>query len=140
MIRRVSPKFAIAALPVAISLLVFAGCGGSDSKPAYCANVDAFQQSVDDFGTSLKSLNPTEISNAGDQVENTGQAMISSARADFPAETTALRTSIKQVRQGLDQLSTSSDKPVAIAALVADLSELKTDYANFREASNSACE
>lgn len=139
MTKNLSSKFTFVALPLAVSVLVFAGCGGSE-KPAYCANVDAFQQSVDDFGTSLKSLDVAQIQAAGDQVQNTGDAMIASARADFPTETTALRTSIREVRSELNGLSTANDKPAAIASLVAGLSALKTDYAAFQDASKSACD
>lgn len=50
-----APRLAL--LTLTISVVALVGCGGGDSKPAFCANEDAFQQSVTDFGNSLKSLN-----------------------------------------------------------------------------------
>ena len=87
-----------------------------------------FQQSVTDFGNSLKSLNVSQIQAAGDTVKSSGDAMISSARPSYPTETTALRSSIDQVQSGLSGLATSNDKPAAVASLVANLETLQTAY------------
>ena len=116
-----APRLAL--LTLTISVVALVGCGGGDSHPAFCANEAAFQQSVADFGNSLKSLNVSQIQAAGDTVKASGDAMISSARASYPSETTALRSSIDQVKSGLSGLASSNDKPAAVAALVADLAD-----------------
>lgn len=66
--------------------------------------------------------------------------MISSARASYPSETSkALRSSIDQVKSGLSGLASSNDKPAAVAALVADLATLQTDYKALEDATSSDC-
>lgn len=141
-IARMNLKYAplLALVALTISVVAFAGCGGSSSsKPAFCANEAAFQQSVADFGNSLKSLNVSQIEAAGETVKSSGDAMISSARSSYPTETTALRSSIDQVQSGLSGLATSNDKPAAVASLVANLATLQTDYKALEDATSSDC-
>ena len=84
-------------VPLALiaTALVAAGCGGS-SKPAYCSNVSDLQQSVDDLkNIQLKSGALSTLQTDLQKVQNNADAVVSSAKQDFPSQTSALKSSVR---------------------------------------------
>ena len=129
-------------VPVALAAtaLLAAGCGGSSSKPDYCSNVSDLQSSVD----TLKSVNlgSDSLSNVQtdvNQVENDANAVVSSAKADFPDETSALDSSVTSLSNAIKQLP-ASPSPQQLLALAPQISGTVTAAQNLNDATSSACD
>ena len=125
---------------LAIAALVAAGCGGDD-KPAYCENVADLQVSVDDVknvqltDSGALSTLQTELP----QVRSDADAVVSSAKQDFPDETSALKSSVSTVATTIEQLPAS---PTAqqLAPLAQEISGVVTAANALDSATSSACD
>jgi len=93
----------VAALAAVTVLL--AGCGGS-SKPGYCSNVNDLKQSVQGL-TDVKVVEngTSSLKYALTTVQSNAEAVISSAKSDFPSETSALNTSLQSLSTSVQQLA-----------------------------------
>ena len=120
--------------------LVAAGCGGDDA-PAYCENVADLQVSVDDVKNvqlsesgALSTLK-TELT----QVQSDANAVVSSAKQDFPSQTSALKSSVSKLSTTIEQLPAS---PTAqqLAPLAQDVSSVVTAAQDLDSATSSACD
>ena len=125
---------------LAIAALVAAGCGGDD-KPAYCSNVSDLQQSVGD----LKNV---QLSESGalstlqtdlQKVQSDANAVVSSAKQDFPRQTSALTSSVSTVSTTIKQLPAS---PTAqqLAPVAHEISSVVTAAKDLDSATSSACD
>ena len=124
---------------LAATVLVAAGCGGSD-KPAYCSNVSDLQQSVDDLkGVKLESGALSTLQTDLKNVQSNADAVVSSAKQDFPSETSALESSVLSLSSAVDQLPAA---PTAeqLAALVPMVSSAVTAAKGLESATSSACD
>ena len=127
------------ALAGACAALVAAGCGGSD-KPAYCSNVSDLQQSVDDLkGVKLESGALSTLQTDVKTVQSDADAVVSSAKQDFPNETSALKSSVSTLSTAVKQLP-SSPTAQQLAALVPDITNTVTAAKNLSSATKSACD
>ncbi len=117
-----------------------AGCGGDD-KPAYCEDVADLQVSVDDVknvqlsDSGALSTLQTELQ----QVRSDADAVVSSAKQDFPDETSALKSSVSTVATTIEQLPAS---PTAqqLAPLAQEISAVVTAANGLDSATSSACD
>ena len=125
---------------LAIAALVAAGCGGDD-EPAYCENVADLQVSVDDVkkvqlneSGALSTLQ-TELT----QVRSDANAVVSSAKQDFPSETSALKSSVSKLSTTIEALPTS---PTAqqLAPVAQQVAGVVTAAQDLDSATNSACD
>jgi hypothetical protein len=127
----------LAAALVAAIVAVLVGCGGS-SKPSYCSDLSNLKSSVND----LKNVSITDLSavkSAIQKVESDGKAVVSSAKNDFPSETSALSTSLSALETTLGQLN-SSTATAALKQLPAQVSATVTAVDNFSSATKSKCD
>jgi hypothetical protein len=127
----------LAAALVAAIVAVLVGCGGS-SKPSYCSDLSNLKSSVND----LKNVSITDLSSvksAIQKVESDGKAVVSSAKDDFPSETSALSTSLSALETTLGQLN-SSTATAALKQLPAQVSATVTAVDNFSSATKSKCD
>ena len=87
----------------------FAGCGGS-SKPSYCSKTADLKQSVQDLGSvNIIQGGTSALTTALSTVETNAQAVVSSAKSDFPDETAAINSSISALKQSAQQLARVAD-------------------------------
>ena len=124
---------------LAATVLVSAGCGGSD-KPAYCSNVSDLQQSVDDLkGVKVESGALSTLKTDVQEVRSNADAVVSSAKQDFPSETSALESSLSSLSTAVDQLPAA---PTAeqLASLVPMVSSVVTAADGLKSATSSACD
>ena len=125
---------------LAAAALVAAGCGGDD-EPAYCSNVGDLQQSVDD----LKNVQLTEsgslssLQTAIQEVQSDADAAVSSAKEDFPNETSALKSSVSSLSTTINELP-SSPTAQELAALAPDINSVVTAAKDLDSATSSACD
>ena len=125
---------------LAAAALVAAGCGGDD-KPAYCSNVSDLEQSVDDLKNvqlnesgSLSTLQ-TDV----EKVQSDADAIVSSAKEDFPNETSALKSSVSSLSTTINELP-SSPTAQELAALAPDINSVVTAAKDLDSATSSACD
>ena len=127
-------------LVLVAATLVAAACGGDD-KPAYCSNVSDLQQSVDD----LKSVDLTEsgalstLQTDVQKVQSDADAVVSSAKQDFPDETSALKSSVSSLSTTIEELP-SSPTAQQLAALAPEISSVVTAAKDLDSATSSACD
>ena len=129
----------IVPLALAAAALVAAGCG-SDSKPDYCSNVSDLQQSVDDLkNVQLNSSTLTTLQTDLQKVQTNADAVVSSAKQDFPSETSALKSSVSTLSTTIQQLPPS---PTAqqLLAVAPQISSTVTATKNLSSATKSACD
>ena len=125
---------------LAAAALVAAGCGGDD-EPAYCSNVGDLQQSVDD----LKNVQLTEsgslssLQTAIQEVQSDADAAVSSAKADFPNETSALKSSVSSLSTTIEALP-SSPTAQQLAALAPEINGVVTAAKDLDSATSAACD
>ena len=128
-------------VPVALAAvaLVAAGCGGSD-KPAYCSNVSDLQSSVDTLkSVELQSGVLSTLQTDLEAVRTNTDAVVSSAKADFPNETSALQSSVSRLATTIQKLP-SSPTPQQLAPLVPKIDSTVTAAQDFQSATSSACD
>ena len=125
---------------LAAAVLVAAGCGGDD-KPAYCSNVSDLQQSVDDLkNVQLKeSGSLSTLQTAVQQVQSDADTVVSSAKEDFPDETSALKSSVSSLSTTIEELP-SSPTAQQLAALAPEISSVVTAAKDLDSATSSACD
>lgn len=118
-----------------IGLTAFvAGCGGS-SKPQYCKNRSALEDSVKGLNvtgglTSLKAQLQT--------IESQAKNLVSSARSSFPTETTAIDTAVSSLQRSVKGLP-SSPSAAQLATVAVDVKNTVSSVSGFTSATKSKC-
>ena len=125
-----------AALAVAATLGV-AACGSS--KPSYCSDVSSLQQSVKDLGSvDLSSGGVSALESQLKKVEADAKSVVSSAKDDFPNETSALQSSVDALSAAVKQTGQSPSAEQA-ATLAKDVKNVSTATQSFTSATDSKC-
>jgi hypothetical protein len=120
--------------------LIAAGCGGSD-KPSYCSDVSDLRKSVDDLkniqlsGSDSVSTLQTQL----EEVQGDANAVVSSAKKDFPSETSALKSSVSGLSSAIEQLPASATAE-QLAPLAPMVRSVVTASKDLDTATTSACE
>ena len=126
----------VAILSAGAALL--AGCGGS-SKPSYCSAVASLKSSVQAVPTTDVISNGTNaLKSALTKVEDDAKAVVSSAKSDFPNETSALQSSVNALSSSAAAL-TSNPSAAAIAQTVSSAAAVSTAVKNLSSATSSKC-
>jgi hypothetical protein len=130
----------LAAMIAAGLLLGSVGGCGSDSKPGYCSDVSDFENAV----TDLTQVNPVKEGTSGvktavQKVEDSGKAVVSSAKTDFPDQTSALDQSLRTLGETLKQLGDPDTAKQAIVQVPGQASAVKTAADDFKSATDSKC-
>jgi hypothetical protein len=117
----------------AAAVVMIAGCGSS--KPEYCSDVTALQNSVKNLNVSggLSSLQ-TQVQTIVSQ----GKKLPSSAKSDFPSQTAAIKSSFATLQTEVQGITS---KPTAKQALTiaSDAAAAVTAVKNFASATQSKC-
>jgi hypothetical protein len=129
----------LTAIPLCVGLLLLAGCG-SDDKPEYCSNVSDLQQSVDDLkGVQLESGALSALQTDVQNVQGNVDAVVSSAKQDFPSETSALESSVSSLSTSIEQLP-ASPTPQTTAAVARTVNSVVTAAQGLEGVTSSACD
>ena len=124
----------------AVALMAASGCGGSEgSKPGYCAGRDELRQSVEDLPGVVAKGGLSELQVQLLTVRTNATALAEDAKSDFPAETSALTSSVDALSAAVKALP---DGPSAaeIATLAFDISAVVRDARSLSDAITSACD
>lgn len=124
---------------LATAALVSAGCGGDD-KPAYCSNVSDLQQSVGDLkGVKLESGALSTLKTDLKTVQSNANAVVSSAKEDFPNQTSALKSSVSSLSTAINELP-ASPTAAQLVPLLPMVSGVVTSAQGLKSATSSACD
>src|ERR1700733_13037745 len=123
---------AVVAVAVAFGGLA-SGCGSS--KPAYCGERSKLEQSVKSINVTsgIGSLK-TQLQN----IETNAQALVSSAKSDFPDETSAIDTSVSKLKSDLGAIA-SSPSPAQLVTVATGAKSVADAVSSFVSASKSKC-
>jgi hypothetical protein len=119
-------------LAAATAVIGLAGC--SSSKPAYCTDRTNLQNSVKGLTSAGISGLKTQIT----QVESDASTVVSSAKGDFPTETSAITSSVDTLKSSLAALP-SSPSATQVATVGRDAASVVSSVKSFVDASNSKC-
>jgi len=128
----------LAAAATAAGLL--AACGSSSSaKAGYCSDRSNLQQSVSDLkGVKLSSGVVGEIQTQLAKVNSDAQALVASAKSDFPQETAAISSSVSALDTSVKDLG-SAASPQALLGVGSDVASAATAVKSFSDATASKC-
>ncbi len=115
-----------------------AGCGSD--KPGYCSDVSDFETAVND----LTQVNPVKegtsgVKSAAQKVEDTGKAVVGSAKSDFPDQTKALEQSLSTLGTTVKQLGDPATAKQAALSVPGQASAVKSAADDFKSATDSKC-
>jgi hypothetical protein len=122
----------------AAAAIALTACGGS-SKPGYCSDRTDLENSIKAIGDVKPGSGAVDqLKSKLQTVESNAQQLVSSAKSDFPSETSAISTSVNKLKADVQKLS-SSPNPKQVALLGADAKAVVTAAQDFHSASQSKC-
>ena len=117
---------------------VLSACGGS-SKPSYCKQTASLKQSVQDLGSvNIVQGGTSALTSALSKVESDANAVVNSAKSDFPDQTSAITSSIDALKKSAQSLA-SSPSPAVIAQVPGQVSAVVKSIQDFSSATSSKC-
>jgi hypothetical protein len=126
-------------LAAAGGLASVAGCGPSSSMPpAYCSDRASLQNSIKGLTRLNASAGISGLEAQVGKVEDDAGAVASSARVDFPSQTSALKSAVDSLESAVRAL-VASPSAVNIANVTRDAENVVTSAASFVRASSSKC-
>ena len=127
------------ALPLALTAVLVAAPGCGSSKPSYCGDRSQLESEVKGLGNlNLSTEGLSALESQLREVEKSANATISSAKSDFPNETTAIRTSLSSLTNAIDALP-SSPSAEQLVGLVPKVQNVASSVAGFADATSSKC-
>ena len=114
--------------------------GCSSSKPAYCTDRTNLQNSVKGL-SSIDLTSSGGISSLTSQVKtiaSDADALVSSAKSDFPDQTSAISASVDALKSSVATL-TSSPSAGQIATVTKDAANVVSSVKSFTNATSSQC-
>jgi hypothetical protein len=118
--------------------LALSACGGGD-KPGYCADRSELESSIKDLSNFSPSAGLSGLQSQLRTIQSNANALVASARSDFPSETSAIKTSIDTLSGDLRGLS-SSPSAAQVASLAGDASNVVSAVSAFVDATRSKCD
>jgi len=131
-IRRSMLGFAI----VAMACLAITGCGSS--KPAYCSDRTNLENSIKGLTSLTASSGLSGLEAQLQKIQTSATSLVSSAKSDFPNETTAIKSSLDSLTSTVKGLSTSPSAS-QIATVAKQASDFVTSVQTFTNATSSKC-
>ena len=135
-----SPRgLVITALALVAIALVAVGCGSS-SKPEYCSNVSDLEGSVEELkGVELQSGALATLEADLKKVQTNANEVVSSAKQDFPSQTSAVKTSVSSLSTATQELARPR-RPRNLLVLASKVKSVAVAAEELSSATESACE
>jgi hypothetical protein len=130
----------LAAVAVLAAVVALGACGGGSSKPAYCSARGDLEQSIKDLG-NVKVAQQGGAQKLKDQlgtIESNANKVVSSAKGDFPSETSSIQSSVSSLKTTLQKLP-SSPSASQVAAVATSAKGLASSVQSFVKATDSKC-
>ena|SRR6185437_15692878 len=134
---RSGPKRALVACVAVLGLLAASGCGSS-SKPAYCTSRANLESSIKGLTDLSVSSGLSGLQAQLTKIQSNANALVSSAKSDFPNETSAIKSSVNALA---DTVRAFPSTPSAneIATLARQAAGAVTAVQNFYNSTSSKC-
>jgi hypothetical protein len=123
------------ACAVAISVVALGGCGSS--KPAYCTDRTNLENSIKGL-TNLTSSGISGLKSQITQIQSDANALVNSAKSDFPSQTSAISSSVSALKNSVAALP-ASPSVAAIATVTKDAASVVSSVNSFSDATSSQC-
>jgi len=123
------------ACAAAIAVVALAGCGSG--KPGYCTDRANLENSI----KGLSNLNGSGISGLKSQltqIQSDANALVNSAKSDFPNETSAISSSVSALKDSVTALP-SGPSVAQVAAVTKDAANVVSSVKSFTDATGSQC-
>jgi hypothetical protein len=121
----------------AVCLAATTACGSS-SKPAYCTDRTNLENSIKGLADFHVQNGISGLESQLSKIQTDANALVSSAKSDFPSETSAIRSSIDQLSTTVKSFP-SNPSPTNIGMLVSEISSTVTSVENFYNSTKSKC-
>jgi hypothetical protein len=116
----------------AIAVVALAGCGSS--TPAYCTARTSMETSV----KGLTSADISELKSQLTKIESDANALVQSAKSDFPNETSAISSSVSALKNSVTALP-ANPSAAQIATVTKDAANVASSVKSFTDATSSQC-
>jgi hypothetical protein len=133
----VARTIAAAAVLLLLGAVLAAGCG--DSQPEFCSKAVDLSAGLGTLKDDVTGGNVSAINSDAQTVKADVDAVISSAKSDFPEETDAVQSSVSKLTSAIDSLP-SSPSVGDLAQLAGDVSAAVAAVDDFKTATNSKCD
>ncbi len=130
---RVRAPMAIVAV---VAVVALAGCGSS--KPGYCSARTNLENSVKNLPSTVSSSGVSGLGSQITTIKNDANSLVSSAKSDFPTQTSAIQTSVQKLDTSVKALP-SSPSAQQIATIAVDAGNVVTSVKTFYDDANSKC-
>jgi hypothetical protein len=134
--RRIAAPVALVTLAV-LALTAATGCGSS--KPSYCADRGNLESSVKDLPSAARTGGTGGLQSQLTTIESAATAAIDSAKSDFPTETSTLKTTVDQLKTGVEGLP-ASPSVADLAPVALNATAVVNAVKGFTSATKSKCE
>ena len=131
------PKRVLVACVTVLGLVAATGCGSS-SKPAYCTSRANLESSIKGLTDLSVSSGLSGLQAQLTKIQSNANALVSSAKSDFPNETSAIKSSVNALA---DTVRAFPSTPSAneIATLARQAAGAVTAVQNFYNSTSSKC-
>jgi hypothetical protein len=126
----------VIAAAATVAALTLAGCGSG--KPAYCTDRTNLQNSIKGLTSLTVSSGVSGLKTQVQQIQSDATTLVSSAKSDFPTQTSAITSSVNALKTSVAGLS-SNPSAAQIATVTKDAASVVSSVKNFVDASNSKC-
>src|SRR5215831_2273718 len=126
----------LVACAVAIGTVALVSCGSS--KPAYCTDRTNLQNAVHGLSSLTISSGISAWQSQAQKVDTAATALVSSAKSDFPSQTSAISSSVSALKSSV-AAAHASPSAATIATAAQDASNVKTSVNSFTNATSSKC-
>lgn len=133
---RYAPVLALVGVTAVAAL---AGCGDNSSKPEYCSKTDDLKQAVEDLKGDVTSANFSNVQSDLSTVQGDANGVVSAAKQDFPAQTTALEASVSSLSGAVKDVP-DSPSPQELLQLAPYVSAAASAVQAFSNDTQSECD
>lgn len=126
----------LAIVLAAALLLAAAGCGSS--KPGYCSDRTKLENDIKGLTSLSLSSGLSGLQTQLRTIQSDANALVASAKSDFPTETSALRSSVDTFTGAVRALP-SNPSAAQVASLATDASSVVSAVRGFVDATKSKC-
>jgi hypothetical protein len=127
------------ALVATSAALLACGSSSSSGKSAYCNDRGNLQQSVSDLkGVDVASGGLDAVQSQLAKVDSNARALVASAKADFPQQTSAISSSVAALDSSAKSLG-SAPSAKGVVNVGQDVSGVVTAFQGFSDATKDKC-
>jgi hypothetical protein len=134
------PRHPLVPLAVVVAAATLAACGSSStSKPSYCSDKSSLESSMKGITTvDVRSNGVSALTAQAQKVQTDAKALVSSAKGDFPQQTSAITSSADALSASLKGLP-SSPSVQQLAGVATDATSVASAVKGFSDATSSKC-